>query len=108
LGEENIKEYIVYGPVVEQGIWRIRNNQELRELCKDLDIAADIKSNRLEWLGHLVRMDYGRVVKISVSELERRRKRRRRKRRRRIRSERPSLRLLEDVEKDLREIKFKS
>jgi hypothetical protein len=36
----------VYGPVVEQGIWRIRNNQELRELYKDLDIAADIKKEK--------------------------------------------------------------
>jgi hypothetical protein len=26
-----------YGPVVEQGMWRIRNNQELSELRKDLD-----------------------------------------------------------------------
>jgi hypothetical protein len=25
----------VYGPVVEQGIWRIRTNHELRELYKD-------------------------------------------------------------------------
>ena len=57
--------------MVEQGIWRIRTNQELRELYKDLDIAADIKSNRLEWLGHLVRMDHGRMVKkIFESEPE--------------------------------------
>jgi hypothetical protein len=34
---------MIYGPVVEQGIWRVRTNQELRELCKDLDIVADVK-----------------------------------------------------------------
>jgi hypothetical protein len=34
--------------VVEQGIWRIRMNQELRELYKDLVIVADIKEKRLE------------------------------------------------------------
>jgi hypothetical protein len=32
----------------------------LRELYKDLDVVADIKSKRLEWK---VRMDHGRVVK---------------------------------------------
>jgi hypothetical protein len=35
----------------------------LRELYKDLDIAAGIKKKRLEWIGHLVRMDHGKVVK---------------------------------------------
>jgi hypothetical protein len=38
----------------------IRINQELRELYKDLDILADIKKKRLEWIGHVVRMDQGR------------------------------------------------
>jgi hypothetical protein len=33
----------IYGPVVEQGIWRIRTDQELWKLYKDLDIIADIK-----------------------------------------------------------------
>ena len=37
------------GPVAEQGIWRIRTDQELRELYKDLDIAAGIK--RRKWNG---------------------------------------------------------
>jgi hypothetical protein len=32
-----------YGPAVEQGIWRIRTNQELWELYKDLDTLPDIK-----------------------------------------------------------------
>jgi hypothetical protein len=88
----------IYGPVVEQGMWRIRTNQELRELYKDLDIAADIKSNRLEQTQRLVRMDYIRVVKkVFESELEGRRRRRGRSR----------LRWLEDAEEDLRELKVK-
>jgi hypothetical protein len=33
----------ICGPVVEQGVWRFGTDQELRELYKDLDIAADIK-----------------------------------------------------------------
>jgi hypothetical protein len=55
----------------KNGTWtggRARNmrkkiNEELRELYKDLDIVADIKKKRLEWTGHVVRMDQGRTVK---------------------------------------------
>ena len=46
----------IYGQGVKQGIWRIRNNQEFSELYKDLDIVADIKKKRLEWIGHVVRL----------------------------------------------------
>ena len=37
------------GPVVQQGMRRIRINGELREPYKDLDIKADIKWR--EWIG---------------------------------------------------------
>jgi len=30
---------------------------------KFLGVGADIKTKRLEWVGHLVRMDHGRAVK---------------------------------------------
>ena len=33
----------IYGPVEEQGIWRKRTDQELRELYENLDRVADIK-----------------------------------------------------------------
>ena len=58
MGKGNVKQHI--WTVVEQGIWRIRTNQELRELYKDLDIAADIKIKKLEWTGQVVRMDHAR------------------------------------------------
>jgi len=50
----------IYGLVVQQGIWIARTNQELRELYKHLDTVADIKKKRLDWIGHIVRMDQGR------------------------------------------------
>ena len=56
--------------MAEQGIWRIRTNQELRELYKDIDIVAGIKKKKLEWIGHAVRIDQGRTVK-EVSESKR-------------------------------------
>jgi hypothetical protein len=33
----------VCGPVTEHGMWRIRNDQELRELYNASDAAADVK-----------------------------------------------------------------
>lgn len=41
-----------------------------------MDILADIKKKRLEWIGQLVKLDQGRVVeKISDTKLEGRRRR---------------------------------
>jgi hypothetical protein len=81
--------------VVEKGIWRIRTNQEMRELHEDLDVVTDSKGKRSEWIGHVVRMDQGRTVKkIFESELVGST----------IRGI-PRLRWLEDAEKGLREMK---
>jgi hypothetical protein len=63
----------------------------------DLDIVANIKKKRLEWIKHLIRMDNERVVKrIFENKLEGRR-----------RMGRPRLRWLGDAEKDPREMKVK-
>jgi hypothetical protein len=43
--------------------WKIRNNQELRNMYAQPDIIAEIKSKRLECLGHAVRMEENRIVK---------------------------------------------
>jgi hypothetical protein len=53
----------IFGQVVEQVMWRIRTAQEFRELCKDIDIVADIKGKRLECIENLVRMDHGMAIK---------------------------------------------
>jgi hypothetical protein len=42
-------------------MWSIRIDQELRELYKDVDTVADSKKKRLKWVGHVVRMDHGRI-----------------------------------------------
>jgi hypothetical protein len=42
---------------------RIRNNQDFRELYKGSDIVADLNKKIMECIGHLVRMDHGRVYK---------------------------------------------
>jgi len=97
VGQENSKGDI-YGSVVEQGIYRIRTKQELWNLFEDFDVIADITKKRLEWIGHLVRMDHGKVVKkIFESKAEGRRRR----------MGRPRSRWLEDAAKDLCEMQVK-
>ena len=54
----------IFGPVYDQGIWRVRTNLELKSLYKDMNIVTDIKIRRLEWLGHIIRMDGKRIPKL--------------------------------------------
>jgi hypothetical protein len=54
---------MINGLVVERGLWRVRVNQELREICKDLDIVLDIQHKRLERVGHVARKDQGSTIK---------------------------------------------
>ncbi|KAJ4450075.1 hypothetical protein ANN_01482 [Periplaneta americana] len=51
----------IYGPVLDNDMWRIRYNQEITQLIKGEDIVRFIKSLRLQWLGHLERMDENRI-----------------------------------------------
>jgi len=52
----------LFGPVhVENGIWRIRKSHELNELTGNADTVIFIKSRRMAWLGHVMRMDGGRM-----------------------------------------------
>ena len=53
----------LYGPTKENGQWRIKTNEELRTKHKSQDIVTVIKIRRLEWLGHVSRMNETRSVK---------------------------------------------
>ena len=44
-------------------ISRLRVNQTLREPYEDSDTVSVVKKKRLDWIGHLVRMDRRRVVR---------------------------------------------
>lgn len=104
LSKENIERLMVfekkvlrkvYGPVNEEGTWRIRYNTELYNLYNDANIIKVIKANRLRWLGHLYRMDDDSPCKkvtltdpfYTVRKVGR-----------------PATRWLDDVEKDLKSI----
>jgi hypothetical protein len=46
----------ILGPVKENGVWRIRNSQELLDLCREPDIISEIRKGRLRWLWHVKRL----------------------------------------------------
>jgi hypothetical protein len=54
----------IYGPTQDKdGTWRIKTNEELENLIKKRNIVRFIKSQRLRWLAHVIRMDQTRTVK---------------------------------------------
>jgi hypothetical protein len=54
----------IFGPVQnEDGSWRIRMNFEPNELLENADLVRFIKSRRIAWLGHVMRMDDKRTPK---------------------------------------------
>lgn len=51
----------IYGPIEEEpNCWRIRRNEELRNMYKSPDLTGIIKGNQVRWLGHLLRMEEDR------------------------------------------------
>jgi hypothetical protein len=53
----------IYGPIQEEGRWRPRWNNELYRLYNDLNIVENIRIRRLGWVGHIIRMEGGRIPK---------------------------------------------
>jgi len=48
----------IYGPMQNpDGTWRIKTNDELRQKMKQEDIIRFIKSQRLRWVAHVMRME---------------------------------------------------
>ena len=53
----------VYGPINENGDWRIRYNQEIDALIDGKTIVRFIKAQRIRWLGHVERMAASEIPK---------------------------------------------
>jgi len=58
----------IYGPMVDKGVWRIRYNNELCKLMGGEDIVRLIKAQRIQWLGHVERMDETAMPKRVLKE----------------------------------------
>ena len=53
----------IYGPTYENGVWRIKTNQELDKIVKHKNVINFAKAQRLVWYGHIERMQEARMVK---------------------------------------------
>jgi hypothetical protein len=87
----------IYGPKSEQAVWKIRNNLEIQNVYESPDIVTEIKVRRLEWLGHVVRMEYTCLPKMVFNA----------KPESRHGVGRPRLRWLDDVEADIKALGVK-
>ena len=47
---------IIYGPVKDNELWRVRRNDELETIIKGENIVRFIKCQRIRWLGNIERM----------------------------------------------------
>jgi hypothetical protein len=54
----------IYGPICEGGQWQKRYGRELEELYNEPNTVNVIKSSRLRWGGHVVRMVENNLPKI--------------------------------------------
>ena len=85
----------IFAPNNENGIWRIKANQELDEIIKRKDIINFIRAQRLSWLGHIERTQGTKMVKAIYSWKPISRRPR----------GRPKTRCGDDVRKDIQKIK---
>lgn len=53
----------VFAPAIEEGMWTIKRNEEIRHLYKDPEIIGEAKSRRLRWTGHLIRTQENSTMK---------------------------------------------
>jgi hypothetical protein len=104
-GENNLRRFErriiskIYGPIKQEEEWKIRNNEEIDEILKKeaIDIVRFIEARRINWLGHVERMDANRMPrktlygKIYTKRI----------------TGRPTGRWFDDVKKDLRILKVK-
>jgi len=60
---------IIYGPVKENELWRIRQNDELEAIIKAENIVGFIKCQRMRWLGHIEKMQDTEIPKKMYGKL---------------------------------------
>ena len=84
----------IYGPVKENELWRIQQNDGLEAIIKGENIVRFIKCQRIRWLGRIERMQETKIPKkMLYRKLYATRQR-----------GRPRMRWLDDVSMDLRKM----
>jgi hypothetical protein len=58
----------MYGPVCIKGTWRIRSNKKLENVYNTADFVTEIESRRIEWVGHVLRMESSRVLQKILND----------------------------------------
>jgi hypothetical protein len=53
----------VFGPTQPKVVWRIRYNDEIYKMYKDVALSTYIRFKRLMWAGHVVRLEQHRIPK---------------------------------------------
>ena len=87
----------IYRPTQNpDGTWRIKTNDELRHRMKQEDIIKFIKSQRLRWAAHVMRMENTKTTR-KITEWTPYKTRA---------AGRPSLRLMDQAEEDLKRMKI--
>jgi hypothetical protein len=83
----------IYGPVKGNELWRIGRNDELEAIIKGENIVRFIKCLRIQWLGHIERMQHTAFSKKMYGKLYATRRR-----------GRPKMRWMDDVSTELRKM----
>jgi hypothetical protein len=53
----------IYGPKYVNNEWKTQTNEEIINMFNTPDMFSAVKSKRIEWLGHVQRMERDRGVK---------------------------------------------
>jgi hypothetical protein len=56
----------IYGPVLVNGQWQNRHNNEIYTVYKEMELTRNIRLRRLHWMGHVMRMKDERVPKKAL------------------------------------------
>ena len=57
----------IYDPIQDKGRWHPSWNSEIYKFYKDLNIVDNIKIRKLGWVGHIIRMEDGRIPKYVLN-----------------------------------------
>ena len=57
-----------FGPTQDEKGWRIRYNTEIYDLYKDMKVTIFIKCRRLQWAGHVIRMEEHRIPEKALQQ----------------------------------------